>query len=57
MMELLSPAGGYEALVAAVQSGADDIPHPRLEAVFTVDEEIGMLALSKKPLFSLKMAS
>ena len=25
MMELLSPAGGYEALVAAVQSGADAV--------------------------------
>ena len=25
MMELLSPAGGYEALVAAVQSGADSV--------------------------------
>ena len=25
MMELLAPAGGYEALIAAVQSGADAV--------------------------------
>ena len=34
---------GIAVAMALAQLDADDIPHPRLEAVFTVDEEIGML--------------
>ena len=38
--------GGDDGIAVAMALAildADDIPHPRLEAVFTVDEEIGML--------------
>ena len=38
--------GGDDGIAVAMALellDADDIPHPRLEAVFTVDEEIGML--------------
>ena len=38
--------GGDDGIAMAMALAildADDIPHPRLEAVFTVDEEIGML--------------
>ena len=34
---------GIAVAMALALLDADDIPHPRLEAVFTVDEEIGML--------------
>ena len=34
---------GIAVAIALAILDADDIPHPRLEAVFTVDEEIGML--------------
>ena len=34
---------GIAVTMALELLDADDIPHPRLEAVFTVDEEIGML--------------
>lgn len=34
---------GIAVAMALAVLDADDIPHPRLEAVFTVDEEIGML--------------
>ena len=38
--------GGDDGIAVAMALAildAKDIPHPRLEAVFTVDEEIGML--------------
>ncbi|MCF2661865.1 aminoacyl-histidine dipeptidase [Pseudoflavonifractor phocaeensis] len=41
--------GGDDGIAVAMALAildADDIPHPRLEAVFTVDEEIGMLGAS-----------
>ena len=43
--EFMQESGRAKALATCKLLGldADDIPHPRLEAVFTVDEEIGML--------------
>lgn len=41
--------GGDDGIAVAMALAildAEDIPHPRLEAVFTVDEEIGMLGAS-----------
>ena len=49
--------GGDDGIAVAMALAildADDIPHPRLEAVFTVDEEIGMLGADAMDMSVLK---
>ena len=49
--------GGDDGIAVAMAMAildADDIPHPRLEAVFTVDEEIGMLGAAAMDVSMLK---
>ena len=49
--------GGDDGIAVAMALAildADDIPHPRLEAVFTVDEEIGMLGAAAMDVSMLK---
>lgn len=49
---------GIAVAMALAVMDADDIPHPRIEAVFTVDEEVGMTgakALDVSPLKAKKM--
>lgn len=45
---------GIAVAMALAILDADDIPHPRLEAVFTTDEEIGMLGAAVLDLSPLK---
>lgn len=45
---------GIAVAMALAILEADDIPHPRLEAVFTTDEEIGMLGAAKLDMSLLK---